>query len=84
MNANQKYPHAMTLVPGTTFPTGWHSTDSVHYVACPRCGAEPGYLCVTPSGRRGNGLTGGAHGERMSELNRLRPDIAALSVRGGR
>lgn len=75
-----KYPHSLTLInPNQTFPTGWLSTDSVHYETCPRCGAKPGYLCVTPSGRQGTGLTGGAHGARMSALATNRPDIARLA-----
>ena len=61
------------------FPTGWLSTDSVHYTACPRCGAQPGAPCVTPSGRPARGLTGGAHGARMTALTVERPDIAKLA-----
>ena len=34
-----------------TWPTGYPTTDAVHYVACPHCGAPPGALCVRPSGR---------------------------------
>lgn len=74
-----RYPHSLTLVPGVTFPVKAMSTNSVHYVACPKCGAKPGFLCVTPSGRRGTGLTGGAHGEREGELRRMMPEIAELS-----
>ncbi len=79
-----RYPHSLTLIAerngGTTiFPVRWMSTNSVHYETCPRCGAKPGYLCVAPSGRRGQGLTGGAHGERMAALQQNRPDVAALS-----
>lgn len=73
-----KYPQRLT--PGTTFPTRWLSTNSVHYVSCPRCAAEAGFVCVTPSGRRGQNLTGGAHGERMTAFSRTHPDLAALSV----
>ena len=76
---SRAFPHSLTLRPGAQFPTKWASTNSVHYVACPRCGAEPEFLCVTPSGRRGRGLTGGAHDERISALAEQRPDIFNLS-----
>ena len=75
----RKYPHALSLLPGTTFPTRWLSTNSVHYINCPRCGAEAGFLCVTPSGRRAQGLTGGAHGERMQSFSEHFPELAKLS-----
>lgn len=74
-----KYPHSLTLKPGTVFPTRWRSTNAVHYVTCPKCGAQPGYLCVTKSGRRGHDLTGGAHGIREAQLQKEYPEIAALS-----
>ena len=77
--ATTKYPHSLTLFAGVVFPVNWMSTNSVHYVACPKCGAKPEFLCVTPTGKRGRGLTGGAHGERMGELMRLHPDIANRS-----
>lgn len=77
MNATRKYPQK--VVDGTTFPVKWMSTNAVHYVTCPRCGAEPGYYCVTPAGARGRQLTGGAHGERMQALQEQQPAIAGLS-----
>jgi hypothetical protein len=78
--ATTRYPHSLTLLdPNQVFPVRWMSTNSVHYVDCPKCGAKAGFLCVTPTGKRGRGLTGGAHDERQGELMRLHPDIANLS-----
>lgn len=74
------YPHTLTLRPGVVFPTKFMSTNAVHYTLCPKCGAEPTFLCVTPSGKRGRGLTGGAHTERIAAFVRSHPDLAQLSI----
>lgn len=32
--------------------TGWWFTDAVRQVSCPRCGAEAGFPCRQPKGRK--------------------------------
>jgi hypothetical protein len=41
-----KYPYEVTEL------TGWANSDAIIEVACPRCKADKGFLCVTPRGRK--------------------------------
>ena len=71
-NTTRKF--SQKVDPGTVFPTRWLSTNSVHYVKCPKCGAEPGFECTTPKGRKMDG-----HSERIGEMLRIFPGIVGES-----
>ncbi len=60
----------------------WASNLSVENYECPRCHAKKGVKCVTPSGRKKQGLC--AHGERMQLLTAAEWDscrVPAYSLR---
>ena len=42
--------------------TGWRITDAIRQCKCSRCGADSGYYCVTPSGRKASET----HAERFA------------------
>lgn len=65
-----KYPQDKSQLPSKSW-----STNATAYVKCPRCGAEPGYHCVMPSGRRFTSDLGDTHGAREQALVQERPDI---------
>jgi hypothetical protein len=77
---SRKFPQDRFLLPDVVLPTTAMSTNAVHYMACPRCGAEPGFMCVSKAGKLARWLPGGAHNVRMLALHAALPEVAALSV----
>jgi hypothetical protein len=62
------------MEPGQLKPwSGASSTDTRNNTTCPKCKAEPGNPCRSPSGKK----TEYPHGERMQEFRRLFPSYSA-------
>ena len=76
---SKKFPEQAVL----PFPAKFISTNAVHYVDCPKCGAEAGFYCVTPSDKKKRGGLC-AHIERMVALPDEIFNLSKLTVRSGK